>query len=66
MTEEKSKKHTGKCYDCNGPLELFEMNLDKSTKIMLCQNCGLYHFYKKDFIGQYKLTKVSKDPPMGQ
>jgi hypothetical protein len=66
MTEEKSRKHTGKCYDCNGPLELFEMNLDKSTKIMLCQNCGLYHFYKKDFIGQYKLTKVSKDPTMSQ
>ncbi len=66
MTEEKSKKHTGKCYDCNGPLELFEMNLDKSTKIMLCQNCGLYHFYKKDFIGQYKLIKVSKDPTMSQ
>ncbi len=66
MTEEKARKHTGRCYDCNGPLELFEMNLDKSTKIMLCQNCGLYHFYKKDFIGQYKLTKVSKDPTMIQ
>ncbi len=66
MTEEKARKHTGRCYDCNGPLELFEMNLDKSTKIMLCQNCGLYHFYKKDFIGQYKLTKVSKDPTMSQ
>ncbi len=66
MTEEKARKYTGKCYDCSGPLELFEMNLDKSTKIMLCQNCGLYHFYKKDFIGQYKLTKVSKDPTMSQ
>jgi DNA-directed RNA polymerase subunit RPC12/RpoP len=66
MTEETAKKHTGKCYDCGGPLELFEMNLDKSTKIMLCQNCGLYHFYKKDFIGTYKLTKVSKDPTLSQ
>jgi len=66
MTEETSKKHTGKCYDCGGPLELFEMNLDKSTKIMLCQNCGLYHFYKKDFIGTFKLTKVSKNPSLTQ
>jgi NMD protein affecting ribosome stability and mRNA decay len=62
MTEETSKRHTGKCYDCGGPVELFEMNLGKSTKIMLCKNCGLYHFYKKDFIGSYKLTKVSKNP----
>jgi hypothetical protein len=29
---------------------------------MLCQACGLYHFYKKDFIGNYKLSKVSKNP----
>ena len=66
MTEETARKHTGKCYDCGGPLELFEMNLKKSTKIMLCQNCGLYHFYKKDFVGTFKLTKVSKDPTLSQ
>jgi hypothetical protein len=57
----KETKHTGKCYDCGGSLELYEMDLTKSTKIMLCKTCGLFHFYKKDFIGNYKLTKVSKN-----
>ena len=62
MVEEEPKKHTGKCYDCGGPLELFELDIKQSTKVMKCQNCGLFHFYKKDFIGNYKLTKVTKNP----
>lgn len=57
MFEEGTKKHTGKCYDCGGSLELFEMDVKKSTKIMVCQSCGLYHFYKKDLLGSYKLSK---------
>jgi NMD protein affecting ribosome stability and mRNA decay len=65
MTEEKGTKHTGKCYDCGGPLELYEMDIKKSTKIMLCQSCGLFHFYQKDFIGNYRLTKVSKNAEVG-
>ena len=60
--EKEAKAHTGKCCDCSGPLELYEMDLSKATKIMLCSNCGLYHFFKKDFIGTYKLIKVSKNP----
>jgi DNA-directed RNA polymerase subunit RPC12/RpoP len=60
MIEEREKKHTGKCLDCGGPLELFELDIQKGTKIMKCQNCSLFHFYKKDFLGGYKLTKVSK------
>jgi len=59
--EKETKQHTGKCYDCGGSLELYEMDLNKATKIMLCTNCGLYHFFKKDFIGNYKLIKVSKN-----
>ena len=63
MTEETPKKHiTGNCFDCGGTVELFEMNMDKSTKVMFCKNCELYHFYKKDFLGTYKLIKVSKNP----
>jgi hypothetical protein len=62
MTEEKTRKHTGKCYDCSSALELFEKDMEKSTKIMVCHNCGLFHYYKKDFIGNYRLTKVSKTP----
>jgi hypothetical protein len=59
---EKETRHTGKCYDCGAALELYEMDMKKSTKIMLCQTCGLFHFYKKDFVGRYRLTKVSKNP----
>jgi len=40
---------------------LFELDMKRSTKIMVCQNCGLFHFYKKDFLGNYKLSKVSKN-----
>jgi len=29
---------------------------------MQCQNCGLFHFYKKDFFGKYNLLKVTKNP----
>ena len=65
MTETKKGKHTGECYDCGGPLELFEIDNKKATKIMLCQSCGLFHYYKKDFFGNYKLTKVSKNHEVG-
>jgi predicted nucleic-acid-binding Zn-ribbon protein len=66
MTEEKTGKHASKCYDCGGSLELFEIDMKKSTKIMLCGNCGLFHFYKKNFVGNYRLTKVSKNADIGQ
>ena len=62
MTEGKTRRHTGNCYDCSGPLELFEIDMQKSTKIMVCRSCGLFHYYKKDFIGNYKLTKATKIP----
>jgi DNA-directed RNA polymerase subunit RPC12/RpoP len=62
MVEEKGKKHTGKCFDCGGPLELVELDIKKATKIMQCQNCGLFHFYKKDFFGKYSLLRVTKNP----
>jgi len=58
MVEE--KKHVGKCFDCDGPTELVELDVNKGTKIMQCQVCGLFHFYKKDFLGRWRLVKVSK------
>jgi hypothetical protein len=54
------KRHSDECYVCKGSLELFEMDMKKGTKIMKCPICGLYHFCKKDFIGNWKLIKVSK------
>jgi NMD protein affecting ribosome stability and mRNA decay len=62
MTEEKTGKHTGKCYDCGKPLELYEMDMKKSTKIMVCRSCGLFHYYEKNFVGNYRLRKVTKNP----
>jgi hypothetical protein len=59
---EKREKHAEKCYDCNGPLELYEVDMSKSTKIMFCPSCKLFHFYKKDFIGNNRLIRVSKNP----
>jgi uncharacterized Zn finger protein len=59
MIGEKERRHTGKCYDCDGSLELVEFDIKKGTRIMRCQNCGLFHFYKKDFLGSWKLLKVS-------
>jgi protein-arginine kinase activator protein McsA len=60
VEDKKTKRHSGTCYDCRAPLELFEIDMQNSTKIMLCRNCGLFHYYKKDFIGNYKLRKASK------
>jgi len=62
MVEEKGKKYSGECYDCGGTLELIELDIKKATKIMQCQNCGLFHFYKKDFFGKYNLLRVTKNP----
>ncbi|MGB9740342.1 MAG: hypothetical protein ACP5IM_02980 [Candidatus Bathyarchaeia archaeon] len=59
MVEE--KKHLGRCFDCNGITELVELDVKKGTKIMQCTTCGLFHFYKKDFLGRWKLLKVSKE-----
>jgi hypothetical protein len=55
------KRKVDACYECKGTLELFEIDMQKGTRIMQCQVCGLYHFYKKDFLANWKLTKVSKE-----
>ena len=60
MTDEIERRHTGECYDCGGLLELAELDIEKGTRIMKCQNCGLLHYYKKDLLGRWKLLRVSK------
>jgi DNA-directed RNA polymerase subunit RPC12/RpoP len=60
--ESGKNKRKGTCYDCGGEVELIESNLQKGTKIVRCQDCYLFHFYKKEFLGGWKLLKVSKDP----
>lgn len=61
MSQGVQKKHTGKCFDCGGPLELIEFDIQKNTRIMKCRSCGLFHFHKKDFLGNWKLLKVTKN-----
>jgi DNA-directed RNA polymerase subunit RPC12/RpoP len=55
-------KKSDKCIDCEGPLELIELDLRKGTKTTKCQSCGLYHFYKKEFLSGWKLLKATKNP----
>jgi len=60
MEEGQRKKYSGKCINCGGALELVELDIQGAKKIMQCENCGLFHIYKKDFFGRYKLVKVTK------
>ena len=52
------KTKANKCKNCNYPLEVYEIDFKKNTKILRCQRCGLYHIYKKDFVGKWKLRKA--------
>jgi Tfp pilus assembly ATPase PilU len=63
VEEREQKRHIGKCFDCGGILELVELDMQGATKIMQCQDCHLFHLYKKDFLGKYKLLKVTKKLP---
>ncbi|MEM2911965.1 MAG: hypothetical protein QW146_05615 [Candidatus Bathyarchaeia archaeon] len=51
---------TGKCVDYSSSLELYEIDFDKGKRIMQCTRCGLYHFYKEDFLGNGSLLKPEK------
>ncbi len=62
MAEEKPRKYDDKCYSCGNPIDLFEIDLQQPKKVMFCRTCGLFHYYKKDFLGNWKLRKVSKTP----
>jgi len=57
---EKKRKHTGKCVDCSGVLELFELDVKNGTRILACKNCGLLHHYKKNIFGNWKFLKATK------
>ncbi len=55
-----SKTEKGKCRSCGSPLDLYELDFRKSTKVMKCVRCGMLHVYKKDIIGKWRLQKVQK------
>lgn len=57
----KGKSRANECYECKGQLELFELDMRNKTRILKCKDCGLYHFYKKDMLANWRLTKVSRE-----
>jgi len=54
------KMHSGKCQNCGYALELYEIDVRKSSKIMKCERCGLLHYYKKDIVGKWRLQRAAK------
>ena len=56
------KKKQNLCMECNNELKLFELDIQKATKILHCPDCLLFYLYKKDLLGGWKLQKVSRDP----
>jgi len=60
MSAQGDRAYTGVCVDCGSPLVLYEIDFEKNRRIMQCTRCGLYHFYKKDFFGKWKLVKVGR------
>jgi len=54
------KVHAGKCQNCGYALELYEMDVKKSMKVMRCERCGVLHFYKKDIMGKWRLQRAAK------
>ena len=60
MSGKNYRTYSDKCVDCGSPLELYEIDFDKGRRIMQCTRCGLYHFYKKDFLGKWKLVKAGR------
>jgi DNA-directed RNA polymerase subunit RPC12/RpoP len=60
MSAETGKTYPGACVDCGSPLTLYEMDFEKNRRILQCTQCGLFHFYKKDFLGKWKLVKAGR------
>jgi len=54
------KKFNGRCVDCHGALELYEVDFKNKSKILLCKQCGLLHLFSKSFLGGWKLVKARK------
>ncbi len=54
------KSQRGKCQCCSSPMELYELDFRRSSKVMKCTRCGMLHVYKKDIIGKWRLLKAQK------
>ena len=54
------KENIGKCVDCHGSLDLYEVDFKNKTRVLLCKRCAMLHLYKKSFLGGWKLVKARK------
>jgi len=60
LFESQPKRHMGKCVNCSNPLELYEIDVRRSMKVMRCERCGMLHYYKKDIVGKWRLQRAQK------
>jgi DNA-directed RNA polymerase subunit RPC12/RpoP len=60
MNKQERKAYKGTCIDCGEELELYEIDFEKKRKILRCKKCGLFHFYKANFWGKWKLVKAGR------
>jgi DNA-directed RNA polymerase subunit RPC12/RpoP len=55
-----TQKAQDKCVECGADLKLYEIDYEKNRRVLQCPRCGLFHFYKKDFLGRWKLVKAGR------
>ena len=60
LSSKPPRMHMGKCQNCGYTLELYEIDVRKSAKVMKCERCGLLHHYKKDIVGKWRLQRAVK------
>ena len=60
LVNSKPRMHMGKCQNCGYTLELYEIDIRKSTKTMKCERCGLLHHYRKDILGKWRLQRATR------
>jgi DNA-directed RNA polymerase subunit RPC12/RpoP len=53
-------KAQNKCVECGADLKLYEIDYVRNRRILQCPKCGLFHFYRKDFWGRWKLVKAGR------
>jgi uncharacterized Zn finger protein len=47
------------CENCNGSLELVEIDKREGTRILKCSSCGFIHHYRKGILGGWMLVKAT-------
>ena len=52
--------YSDNCENCGNGLQLYELDSRKHVRVMRCQKCGMWHVYKRDVLGKWKLLKAQK------